>query len=187
MRLSLPRRIAMQQLGAALLLPLVIGLGPSGSASAEEAGSWRFYRNATPAFTVLYPQTLSARHVGKRLGADTMLVEEWRLPEGAGDIQLTVTDRPAGGSVADWIKSQVGGNAVPIDIASMRGATVESLSDGVYAIAIYLDETTSGKVIGFTLSMRNVPPGTTLAQAKSRYRPRATDFWRMVESIKIGG
>jgi hypothetical protein len=184
-RLSLSRRCAVQQLAAALLAPLPLGLLAS-TARAQDEESWRFYRNAAPAFTILYPSTLATRRVGKRLAADTMLVQEWQLPGGAGDIHLTVTDGPAGGSFSDWMQSHVGGSALPVDVAGLRGATVESLAGSVYAVAVYLGEPSSGKIIGFTLSIRTVPPGTTLAAAKAANRGQATQFWRMVESIKLG-
>jgi hypothetical protein len=174
-----------QQLAAASLVPLPLGLLAS-TARAQDEESWRFYRSAAPAFTILYPSTLATRRVGKRLASDTMLVQEWQLPGGAGDIHLTVTDGPAGGSFSDWMQSHVGGSALPVDVAGLRGATVESLAGGVYAVAVYLGEPSSGKIIGFTLSIRTVPPGTTLAAAKAANRGQATQFWRMVESIKLG-
>ena len=182
---SLTRRVAVQHFGAAALAMFTIGMSPWRGARAEQEEIWRFYRNATPAFTILYPTKLSTRHVGKRLAPDTTLAQEWQLPGGAGDIRLTVTDGSAGGNMSDWIQKHVGGNGVRVDIAGLRGASVESLADGAYATAIYLDEPKSDKVIGFTLSIRNQPPGTTLAQAQSANRPTVTEFWRMVESIKL--
>ena len=185
--LLLSRRVAVQHLGSAALAILLIGALPGHAAYAEEQPSWVFYRNAVPAFQILYPTTLTAKRVGKRMAPDTTLVEEWQLPGDAGDIRLTVTDGSAGGNMSDWIQKHVGGNSVRLDIAGLRGASVESLSDGVYAVAIYLDEPKSDTVIGFTLSIRNVPPGTTLSQAQLANRATVTNFWRMVESIDLGG
>jgi hypothetical protein len=182
---SLSRRVAMQHFGAVVLAMFMTGASPWSGARAEQEESWRFYRNAAPAFTILYPATLATRHIGKRLAPDTTLVQEWQLPGGAGDIRLTVTDGSAGGNMSDWIQKHVGGNGVRVDIAGLRGASIESLADGVFASAIYLDEPKSDKVIGFTLSIRNQPPGTTLAQAQLANRPAVTEFWRMVESIKL--
>jgi hypothetical protein len=186
MRRKLSRRCALQYIAAALLISPHLGVLASNTVRAEEEESWRFYRNANPAFTMLYPTTLATKRVGKRVADDTTLVQEWLLPAGAGDIHLTVTDGAAGGTMSEWAQSHVGSGALPVDIAGLRGATVESLADGVYAIAIYVDEPSSHKILGFTLQMRNVAPGTTLAAAKSAYRKQATEFWRMVESLKVG-
>ena len=185
--LLLSRRVAVQHLVWAALAILLIGVLPGHAAHAEEQASWRFYRNAAPSFAILYPTTLTPRRVGKKVAPDTMLVEEWQLPSDAGDIRLTVTDGSAGGNMSDWIQKHVGGNSVRLDIAGLRGASVESLADGVYAVAVYLDEPKSDKVIGFTLSIRNVPLGTTLDQAQLANRATVTNFWRMVESIDLGG
>jgi hypothetical protein len=181
------RRVALQQIGLSALAALLTGAMPFGAALAEEEASWRFYRNAVPPFQILYPAKLTTRHVGKRIAPDATLVQEWQLPGGAGDIRLTTVDGSAGGNVLDWIQKHVGGNAVQADIAGLRGASIESLADGVYATAIYLDEPKSDKVIGFTLSIRNQPPGTTLNQAQLANRATVTEFWRMVESIDLGG
>jgi hypothetical protein len=185
MSLFLPRRIAVQHIGSAALALLLLGLVPSGAARAEQEESWRFYRNAAPPFTVLYPTTLATKRVGKRLAPDTMLVQEWQLPGGAGDIRLTLGDRAAGTSLADWMRSQVGGDALPADVSGLHAASVESLADGVFTTTVYIDEPKSGKIIGFTLAIRNLPPGTTLAAAKAANRARVTEFWRMVESLKL--
>jgi hypothetical protein len=185
MSLSLPRRIAMQHFGSAALALLLLGLVPSGAARAEQEESWRFYRNAAPPFTVLYPTTLATKRVGKRLAPDTMLVQEWQLPGGAGDIRLTLADRPAGAGFADWMRSHGNGEALPSDIAGLHAASVESLADGVFTTAVYVDEPKSGKIIGFTFAIRNLPPGTTLAAAKAANRAQLTEFWRMVESLKL--
>ena len=181
----LSRRVAVQHFGAAIVALSIVGMSPWHAARAEQEESWRFYRNAAPAFTILYPTTLATRHVGKRMAPDTTLVEEWQLPGGAGDIRLTVTDGSAGGDMSAWMEKHVGGNGIRVDIASLRGASIESLADGVYSTAIYLDEPKSDKVIGFTLSIRNQPPGTTLAQAQLANRATVTEFRRMVGSIKL--
>jgi len=166
MRRAFSRRRVLQHMVVAPLAALPLGV-PAATARGEEQESWRFYRNGSPPFTILYPSTLATRRVGRRLAAGTMLVQEWRLPDAAGEIHLTITDAPAGGGFSDWMQSQVGGNALPVEIAGLRGATVESLADGVYTIAVYLDEPSSGKIIGFTQSIRNVPPDTTMAAAKT--------------------
>lgn len=179
------RRAAVQQFGCALLALAVLAAVPGGAARAEQEESWRFYRNATPPFTVLYPTTLSTRHVGKRLSPESLLVQEWLLPGGAGDIRLVIYDLPAGASLADWTRTHVGADALPADVAGLPAASVESLADGAYTTTVFVNETRSGKILSFVLAIRNLPPGTTLAAAKSQTRAQVTQFWRMVESLKL--
>lgn len=182
--LSLPRRAAVQQFGCALAAIALLALQPSGAARAEEE-TWRFYRNATPPFTVLYPTTLPTKRVGKRLSPDSLLVQEWQLPGGTGDIRLMIDELPAGTSLADWTKTHVGAEALPADVAGLPAASTESLADGAFTTTVFINETKSGKIISFALAIRNLPPGTTLAAAKAQNRAQVTQFWRMVESLKL--
>jgi hypothetical protein len=181
---SLPRRAAVQHFGCALLAAALLALPPAGAARAEDE-SWRFYRNATPRFTVLYPTTLASRRVGKRLSPDSLLAQEWQLPGGAGDIRLVIYDLPAGAGLADWTRTHVGANALPTDVAGLPAASVESLADGAYTTTVFINESKSGKIISFVLAIRNLPPGTTLDAAKTQTRAQVTQFWRMVESLKL--
>jgi len=183
--LSLPRRAAMQQFGRALFALASLALLPPSAARAEQEETWRFYRNATPPFTVLYPASLPTKHIGKRTAPDTLLVQEWQLPGGAGDIRLMIDDVPAGTSLADWTKAHISGEAMASDVAGMPAASVENLADGVYTTTVFISEAKSGKVISFALAIRNLPPGTTLAAAKAQNRAQVTQFWRMVESLKM--
>jgi hypothetical protein len=184
-RPSLTRRAAVQHVAGALLALAFLALPPAGEARAEQQESWRFYRNATPRFTVLYPTAWPSRHVGKRLSADSLLAQEWQLPGGAGTVRLVIDDLPAGTSLGDWTRAHVGAGALPVDIAGLPAASVESLADGTYTTTVFINDSKSGKIISFALALRNQPPGTTLAAAKTQNRAQVTEFWRMVESLKL--
>lgn len=184
MRLILHRRAALQHFGRALLAFALLPSTPVATARAEEE-SWRFYRNAAPPFTVLYPAALPSKRVGRRLSPDSLLVQEWVLPGGAGDIRLVIYDLPNGANLADWTRTHVGADALPADIAGLPAASVESLADGAFTTTVFINEAKSGKIISFALAIRNLPPGTTLAQAKTQSRAQVTQFWRMVESLKL--
>lgn len=168
---------------AALVVLAVLSV-LAGPASAQ--GEWRVYRDRDTGFKLLYPPQLKAKALKRRIEA-MLVVREWTRPGGQATIRLTLIDKPAGMTLADWLKRE---SEVPTTQQTVAGRTAyvqEGVFDGRLTTDVWIDDPASGKIINFTHAVEGIENwrGQPVMKIKRRYLRQLGDFWNMVESIEF--
>ncbi len=165
----------------AMIAVLSVLAGPV-SAQSE----WRVYRDRETGFKVLYPPQLKAKALKRRV--DNMLVvEQWTRADSKATIRLTLIDKPAGMTLAEWLSRESAGPTAQQTIAGRTAYVQEGVFEGQLNTEIWIDDPASGKIINFTQSIGGIEnwQGQSVMAIKRRYLRELGDFWNMVESIQF--
>lgn len=172
----------LQVLAALVVLAVLSVL--AGQAAAQ--GEWRVYRDREIGFKLLYPPQLKAKALKRRIDA-MVVVQEWTRDDGRATIRLTLIDKPAGMTLAEWLKRE---SEVPAGQQTIAGRTAyvqEGVFDGRLTTDIWIDDPASGKIINFTHTVTGIENwrGQSVMKIKRRHLRELGDFWNMVESMEF--
>lgn len=153
---------------------------------ATAQGEWRVYRDREVGFKLLYPPQLKAKALKRRVDA-MLVVQEWTSAGGSATIRLTLIDKPAGMTLADWLSRESEIPAAQRTIAGRKAYIQEGVFDGRLTTDIWIDDQASGKIINFTHAVTGIENwrGQPVMKIKRRYLRELGDFWNMVESIEF--
>lgn len=173
----------MMQVLAALMVFAVLSVF---AAPATAQGEWRVYRDRVVGFKLLYPPQLKAKALKRRVEA-MLVVQEWTRASNQATIRLTLIDKPAGMTLADWLQRE---SEIPTTQQTIAGRTAyvqEGVFDGRLTTDVWIDDPASGKIINFTHTVAGIENwrGQPVMKIKRRYLRELGDFWNMVESIEF--